>query len=417
MIMQAVDIEKELRSTNPDFVVYKPGSLDGSTFDTGNEHFIVFDGPDGSLMTVWTQSTAEGQPDQRIVFVRSEDEGKTWPLPRIIAGPVPPAKGGLASWGFPLVSKKGRIYVIYSKHIGKFDTFFHTTGLMEGIYSDDAGRSWSKPETIAMPRSIYDNPDPSMPSNWIVWQKPQRLSGGKYFSGFTRWVSFAVHHKPPIDHWSAQESVVEFLRFENIDDDPAVSGIKISYFAGNENALRVGYPGHPELSVVQEPSVVELPDKRLFTVMRTSAGNPYWSVSADSGQTWSKPEALGYTDTSQKIPQPLSPCPVYKIGDQRYMFLFHNHDGHFRRWGPLDSLFHRRPIYLALGEFRKNARQPVWFSEPKLLMDHTGLPLGAAQRCDLAMYASVTIRKGKTVLWYPERKFFLLGKIITDEFF
>jgi hypothetical protein len=32
------------------------------------------------------------------------------------------------------------------------------------------------------------------------------------------------------------------------------------------------------------------------------------------------------------------------------------------------------------------------------------------------MYASVTIRKGNTALWYPDRKFFLLGKRITREF-
>ena len=45
----------------------------------GNEHFLVFDGPDGSLMAVWTQSTREGAGDHRIVFSRSEDEGVTLP--------------------------------------------------------------------------------------------------------------------------------------------------------------------------------------------------------------------------------------------------------------------------------------------------------------------------------------------------
>jgi hypothetical protein len=28
------------------------------------------------------------------------------------------------------------------------------------------------------------------------------------------------------------------------------------------------------------------------------------------------------------------------------------------------------------------------------------------------MYASFTIRRGRQVLWYPDRKFFLLGKAI-----
>ncbi|MCX7006580.1 MAG: hypothetical protein NTY53_04910 [Kiritimatiellaeota bacterium] len=38
-------------------------------------------------------------------------------------------------------------------------------------------------------------------------------------------------------------------------------------------------------------------------------------------------------------------------------------------------------------------------------------------RFDLSLYASFTCRKGVPVLWYPERKFFLLGRIITDEWF
>ena len=50
-------------------------------------------------------------------------------------------------------------------------------------------------------------------------------------------------------------------------------------------------------------------------------------------------------------------------------------------------------------------------------MDNDGVPLGyKGGRADLAMYASVTIRKGNTALWYPDRKFFLLGKRITREF-
>jgi len=32
------------------------------------------------------------------------------------------------------------------------------------------------------------------------------------------------------------------------------------------------------------------------------------------------------------------------------------------------------------------------------------------------MYASVTVRNKIPVLWYPERKFFLLGKRLTREF-
>ena len=69
----AVDLQQEIQRTRPDYVVYVPKSWDGSTFDTGNEHFLVFDGPDNSLMAVWTQSSFEGAGDHRIMFSRSAD--------------------------------------------------------------------------------------------------------------------------------------------------------------------------------------------------------------------------------------------------------------------------------------------------------------------------------------------------------
>ena len=52
-------------------------------------------------------------------------------------------------------------------------------------------------------------------------------------------------------------------------------------------------------------------------------------------------------------------------------------------------------------------------------MDHDGVSLGKPGtngRLDLALYSSFTVRHGQPVLWYPERKFFLLGRKITPEF-
>lgn len=411
--MSTKNADVEIRRTKPDFIVYKPHSMDGSTADTGNEHFLVFDGPDGSLMAVWTQSTFEGKPDQRIVFSRSDDKGHKWTSPQVIAGCKPHLKDNMASWGFPMVSKKGRIYVLYSKHIGMNDIWTHTTGLMAGIYSDDAGKTWTKEQVIPMPRSKWDNPDPKMPANWIVWQKPLRLSEGKYFAGFTRWVSPAVRPPAPLKVWWAEASVVEFMRFENIDDHPETKDIKVSFFASDDKALQVEMIGHPEVSVVQEPSIVKLPDGRLFCVMRTTMGHPYYTVSEDGGCSWKEPCPLRQTDDRLSLPHPCSPCPIYQMADGEYVFLFHNHDGHFGGWGPEHGTWHRRPIYIARGLFRPNAQQPIWFSEPVFFFDHGGVPI---LRGDLAMYASVTTNAEGLVLWYPDRKFFLLGKKITREF-
>jgi hypothetical protein len=411
-------IPVQLRITKPDYVVFVPEVVGDKVSDTGNEHFLVFDGPDGSLMAVWTQSSAEAQPDQHIAFARSADNGGSWSKPRIIAGPKKAGDGHMASWGYPLVSKSGRIYVLYSQHIGKFDSFYHHTGWLHGIHSDDNGSTWSKPQNVPVARSINDNPDTNFPPNMLCWQKPLRLGkDGRYFAGFTRWTSFAVR-KNPTKAWISADARVEFMRFENVDENPGVQDLKISWFASNEKALAVPFPGHPEVSACQEPSIVKLPDGRLFVVMRTASGSPYWSVSNDGGETWAAPRRLLRRDGGAPLLHPLSPCPIYDVGGTgsgRYTLFIHNHDGHYKNYGPTDTGFHRRPVYLVRGSYKAGAEQPVWFDEPEFFMDHDGVSLGkpgTAGRLDLALYASCTVREGKAVLWYPDRKFFLLGREI-----
>ncbi|MEI7437276.1 MAG: hypothetical protein WCL16_10795 [bacterium] len=59
------DLLREVRRTNPDYIVYVPASDVDALADTGNEHFLVFDGPDDSLMAVWTQSSIENYDPAR----------------------------------------------------------------------------------------------------------------------------------------------------------------------------------------------------------------------------------------------------------------------------------------------------------------------------------------------------------------
>lgn len=410
-----VDLEKEVRRSKPDYVVYIPGSADGSTFDTGNEHFLVFDGPGGSLMAVWTQSTYEGAGDHRIVFSRSDDEGKTWSPPLRIAGPKKPGDGYMASWGFPLISNSGRIYVIYNQYQGIDDVIHQHTGTMDCVCSDDMGKTWSLPVDIPMKRSSYDHPDAKVPSNWIVWQIPIRDLKGRWFTGFTRWVSKAVRTPAHNDSWTAWESVVEFMRFENINEDPEPHNIKITYSAWGKDALRVPHYANPRLSIAQEPSLVRLPDNRLFCVMRTMSGYIWYTISQDDGITWTNPAPLLHRDHALPILQPLCCCPIYQLNDGRYILLHHNNDGRFKGCAPEETGKNRRPAFIAMGEFRPHAQQPIWFSSSKQFMDNNGVGLGPRRRKDIGVYPSFTSRNNNNVLWHPDRKFFLLGKKITSD--
>jgi hypothetical protein len=314
-----------------------------------------------------------------------------------------------------MVSRSGRVYVVYNQYQGIADYHHQVTGSMDCVYSDDNGRTWSKPGTIPMPRSPYDHPDPRYPSNWIVWQKPERDLKGRYYVGFTRWVSPKVRTPPHEKSWTAAESVTEFMRFENIDDDPDPADIRMRWFAAGDRALRVGHRTNPRLSVAQEPSIVRLPDNRLFCTMRTMTGYIWYSLSDDDGETWCPPRPLRRRDHGELILQPLFCCPIYRMADGRYLLIHHPAFGGkdpARSGGPGSN---RRPAYLAVGEYRPDADQPIWFSASKLLMDNDGVGLGPLERVDIGGYTSFTTRNGNNVLWHPERKFFLLGKKITPE--
>lgn len=397
--------------TDPDLVVYlpaKPGGRDGD-----NEHFLVDYTPKGDLLAIWTQGTSESAPDNRVVCARSSDGGKTWSAPSEIDGPTE-GPGLTASWGFPVISRSGRIYCFYNKNSnGAADRGPTMTGVMRCKYSDDDGRTWRPGTDIAVRRTAYDHPDSSVPCNWIVWQKPIRDSQGRVLVGFTRWSS---RHWYKTNKYGSQS---ELMRFDNIDLGPEPDELKITWLPKAEGMLvapRPAEPGKLPTFAAEEPSLVLLPDKRLFLTMRTFTGRIWYSVSEDDGETWRKPEVLLNRDQGTEMLHPWSPCPLYALRDGRFLLFYHNHDGYsYGAEGPRDHRG-RRPQFLAVGEFRPKARQPIWFSSPKLLFDSAGVGVGPFYEVWLSMYASLTEHGGQRIFWYPDRKVFLLGRYLSDQF-
>ena len=55
-----------------------------------------------------------------------------------------------------------------------------------------------------------------------------------------------------------------------------------------------------------------------------------------------------------------------------------------------------------------DAEQPVWFAPPQLFSE---------RESNNSFYTSSTVVDGKTVLWYNDKKFYLLGRYIGDEWF
>ena len=403
--------QSEWLRSHPDRVVYIPR---GGTWNDGdNEHFLVFPSHDNQeLLAIWTQSTREGFGDNHLVIARSR-QGVKWSDPEWIIGTHKNTDEFQASWGFPVVSRSGKIYCFYTR--AKQGVPGGVSGIMGGVVSDNKGRTWTKGPDRVVPSTREDPFDLDSPESgsFIVWQKPIRDSHGHLLVGYTR-----------SDNQTGEGSL-HFMRFDNIDEGPTLSNVEITWLPEAPTGVRL--PRYVQPAGCEEPSLVLLPDGRLMATMRTRTGYVWYTLSADDGNSWCDPEVLRYSDTGEKIKQPLASCPIYPLRDGRFLLLFHNND-HVARHEhagdplpsrhpdiPLSPIFcYRRPAFIAIGEYRRQAHQPVWFSQPMQLLDTQGIPIGPKRTDEIATYTSMTWYGGEQVLWYPDRKYFLLGKVISE---
>jgi len=407
---------EEWRRTKPDFLVFHPAPdgrplWDDKDFCGLNEQLIVLPVKGGELLAFWT-SWGPKLRWLRIQTSRSADGGKSWSKPTTLDG-ADVDRGRSASWCVPVVSKSGRLTCFYNKWTGVADRGHGWTGALRCRTSDDGGRTWGPPVDLPFRRTPLDHPDPKVPATWIAWKGAERDRRGRVLIAFTRWAS--PHSKVPYAAVGIKDVYCrcELMRLENLDDDPKPQDIQITWLP-SDGGITVPNERRPEASFAQEPAVACLPDGRLFLAMRTNRGQLWYTVSADDGATWRQPEMMRFTDRGAPVLHPVSPAPIFTLADGRFLLLFNNNDGFAfgarARW----TVENRRPAFLALGTFEPKARQPIWWSVPKPFVDNDGVPMGPLKRLDAAAYPSLTEVGGTRVLWYPERKHFLVGKIVPD---
>ena len=421
--------EGDLLVNRPDFVVYRPRlpfsrqvsrsmETNGTCLgDSYNDHFhVLYDGRRRFYYAFWTQATWEGCVDQHIVFSRSADGGRTWTDPVVLAGgEMRTVKFPRASWQQPMLARSGRLYCLWNQQTTERPPHY---GELYGRHSDDGGVMWTAPQPVPFPERLdQDNPDPKVPPCWCNWQRPLRLGlGDRFFVGCSR------HGRAPYDGPGGCK--VEFWQFENIDDDPEVRDIRLSFFNKNREAFSADrverMPGVPlfvpvsnkwdgvERPAVEEASVMKLPDGRLFAVMRSSLGSPVWSQSRDCGRTWSAPRQL-LDEAGKPIPHPRSPCPFYdwkgpEAGSGWYFGLVHLKFDYASQ----TAYQSRGPLYLIPGRYDEKGAQPVRFGKPRLF---------APRKNGNSFYTSYTVVDGKGVLWFNDRKYWLLGRTIGEDWF
>lgn len=386
-------VANDIDITSPDYAVFIPPDpahrqerVRAAMHDTYNDHFQVMrDESRGRLYAFWTQGTLEPMADRHIAFRQSSDNGVTWTETRILCGTTSTnwadaATCPGASWQQAMLSKSGRMYLLWSAGGGG----------MKGMYSDDGCETWSKQEFV---ESDFRTPEDVAAGRKRVefcnWQRPLRLGpDGHFYSA------------------SSTSRGQRFFEYANIDDDPEIRDVKVVVRSGGDGRL-LPAPEMPDLDpgkrkrVCEEAAVVVLPDRRRFCVMRSSVGSPLWSVSSDEGRTWSHPEQLRTKDGGELIGHSVSPCPIYdwkgcEAGSGLYFGLFH-----------LAVTDHRGPLYIVSGHFDPKAHQPVSFDgKPKLFEPRSHWN---------SFYTSYTVdpKTGVGTLWYPDSaKFYLLGRDI-----
>ena len=404
----------EWQRTNPDHVLYLPQQAGGT--DEYADHVHVFETPGGDMMCIWTQGAYESAANCFTVYSRSTDDGKTWAPPQPIAETDGPTM--CRGLGFPLVSRSGRLYCLYGNHKGGSDLGIWAGPLRVHV-SDDDGLTWIDSGVEIPWRHVpqFDHPDPTLAPHCIVWQQPIRDANDRMIVGLTRWSSF-MKYPPPIGGTrNHMDTGSELMRFDNIDEGPDPQDIQITWLPDEAGTIRVSPEIEPEASrgysLAEEPGIALLPDGRLWMNMRTVTGCMWYTVSDDHGHSWRPTEPLLYRDGGQRMLHVKSPDPIYQLKDGRYLLFYANRDGHDGDTGPWDMAA-RRPVCIAVGEFRPDAYQPLWFSEPKLLMDTERVRVGTQNLMMMAMYSSLTERNGRRIVWYADRKQFVVGKDIPD---
>lgn len=401
----------QVLASKPDFITFIPSRPQG---EGTNQHFLVVPTPQRTFLAFWTQATHENDPDQHVALSRSTDQGRTWSPPVTLAGDPTGKSGRIASWQFPfVVPHSGRVYLFWNQNIGVVDAREDTTGALAYRWSDDDGLTWSEPRTLTIRKSAISHPDPDVPENWVTYQCPIITGHGDVLVGFTRWASRAVQKEGGLFE---RDSEIWFLRFDNVLSEPDPTRLHVTTLPDGEHGLRVPRPDEPQISVAQEPTIQELSDGRLITIMRTRRGCIYYGLSSDRGHTWDEPRPLRYAPGGPKVLQPLASCPLYRLHDGRFLLVFHNNDGTANGGtGPSDSRRNRRPVYLAVGREIDDADHPLMFKQPRLLADNGGVPVGPSAHTQIGTYPSLFEFEDRVYFWYPDRKHFLLGKILTPQ--
>ena len=261
---------------------------------------------------------------------------KTWTPPRIIAGPKKAGDGYMASWGLSAgrAAKDASMCSTASTSASSIRSSHHT-GWLHGIYSDDNGTTWSKPQRCARRSQHQRQPRPNHAAEYALLAEAVAARQGRQVPG-------RLH---PLDQLGGAEA-----------PRPSPGNGR---FAGRVHALRehqrqsrsrrtsrsVGSPPtkrplpcpvrpiRPTASAKSRPSLSSpTGDCSASCALRPAA--PSGRASSDGGETWAQPAPCCATTAANRCctrspPARFTTWGATTAGSGRYCSFIHDNNGHY----------------------------------------------------------------------------------------
>lgn len=329
---------------------------------------------DGAWLCVLTTGTGhEGASGQHIISQRSFDQGKTWTDKR----DVEPGDGPEASYAVLLKAPSGRIFVFYNHNTDnlravKGDDPPYKDGLVKRVdsqgyfvfkYSDDNGQSWSANRiTVPMRNFQIDQKNPYQGKIQYFWNV------GKAFA-YRESAYVPVHKVGGFGEGFFTSSEGALLQSPDLlrVTDPTTA--HWNTLPDGEIGLRT--PAQDGGPIAEEQSFTVLSDGSFYCVYRTIDGHPVYTYSRDGGHTWEAPQYLRYAN-GRLVKHPRAANFVWKCGNGKYLYWFHNHGGRFIRQHPRRRSIayeDRNPAWVAGGVEADSPRgKIIQWTQPEILL-------------------------------------------------